>query len=143
MEERSGRRIILERHNWELPALISLVSAVAASLYAVTPSFIWQLAGSVYLVSLASGLVAIWRQIRAAKATIVNFTKEDWRLDGDDLVLEIESDFMLFRIETRKDTETFQEVIGGSETTEDGKVTRVCFSSGIPDEHLAGRVVVR
>jgi hypothetical protein len=126
MEDQGGRRIVLKYHNWELPALISLVAAVAASLYAVTPSFI-----------------SIATQIRAAKATIVSFSKDDWKLVGEDLVLEIESDFMLFRVETRKDATTFQEVMGGTETTEDGKVTRVCFSNGVADEHLAGRIVVR
>ena len=143
MEDQRGRRIVLKKHNWEFPALVSLVAAILASLYAVTPSFSPCMAGAIYLFSLASGLLSIGRQIRASQASIVTFSKDDWKPFGKDLVLEIESDFMLFRVETRKDATMFQEVMGSTETAEDGKLTRVCFSDRTADEHLSGRIVVR
>jgi hypothetical protein len=143
MKQSRGGRIILKRYNWELPGLVSLVAAVAASLYAVTPGFNPVIAAAVYIFSLFSGLVSIVQQIHAAKARIVTFSKESWKLDGQDLVLEIESDFMLFRVETRKDHHTFQEVMGETETSEDGKITRVRFAAGVSDDQLEGRIVVR
>jgi hypothetical protein len=135
--------IVLKRHNWELPALVSLVAAIVASLYALVPGS--KLCGVVAILcfSLLSGVVSIFKQVLAARATIVSFGESDWVLSGDHLVLEIQSNFMLFRVETRKDRETFQEVIGSVETSEDGKVTRICFAAGASKEYLAGRVVVR
>lgn len=143
MEQSRVRRIILKRHNWELPALMSLVASVAASLYAVTPGFNSVVTAVIYIFSLLIGLVSIVKQIKAAKATIVTFSKENWKRYGEHLVLEIESDFMLFRIETQKDHCTFQEVIGTIETSKDGRITRVCFGAGVSDDCLAGRIVVR
>ena len=143
MREIDSHRIVLKRHNWEFPALVSLIAAVVASLYAVTTDFKPFIAVTIYLFSLSIGIFSIYKQNRAANARIVTFSKDDWKLDGENLVLEIESDFMLFRVETRKDGQTFQEVMGETQTSEDGKITRVCFSSGTPDEHLASRIVVR
>jgi hypothetical protein len=139
----SHNRIILKRHNWELPALVSLVAAIVASLYALAPSSNPCGIAAILCFSLLSGVVSIIKQVVAARATIVSFGESDWVRIGDDLVLEIQSNFMLFRVETRKDSETIREVMGSVETSEDGRVTRICFAGSTSKEHLAGRVVVR
>jgi len=151
MQQRRDGKIVLKRCNWELPALISLMAAVGASLYAVTSCFNAIIVAGVYVFSLLSGFVSIINQIQASKATIVTFTKDDWIAveEGGDkgFALEIESDFMLFRVETRKVNNSFEEVVSGIETTEDGKITRIYFSEPKMgqslDEYLAGRIVVR
>lgn len=143
MQRSRGGRIKLSRANWELPALVSLVLAVVASLYAVTPEFNAWIAAFGYFLSLASGLVSIAKQIAASRACIVYFTKEDWMPYGDELVLEIESSFLLFRVETRKTDGFYEEVMGSTETSEDGRLTRVLFKAGIPDKCFYGRIVIR
>ena len=143
MEQSRVRKIILKRHNWELPALVSLVASVAASLYAVTPGFNPVITAVIYIFSLLIGLVSIVKQINAAKATIRTFSKENWKPYGEHHMLEIESDFMLFRVETRKDHRTFQEVMGTVETSEDGRITRVYIAARVSDDCPAGRIVVR
>jgi len=127
------------------------MAAVCASLYAVTSCFNVVIVVMAYVFSLLSGFVSIISQIQASKATIVNFTKDDWIAveEGGDkgFVLEIESDFMLFRVEARKDNHSFQEVVNGIETSENGRFTRIYCAEpkmGQPiDEYLAGRIVVR
>lgn len=136
-------RIKLSRANWELPALVSLLMAVIASLYAATPEFHAWIAAARFFFSLMFGLASIAKQIAASRARIVYFTKEDWRPRGNKLALEIESSFLLFRVETLKPGGFYQEVTGSTETRKDGRLTRVLFSSGIPDEYLSGRIVIR
>lgn len=143
MQRSRAGRIRLSKANWELPALASLVLAVVASLYAITPEFNAWIAAFGYFLSLASGLVSIAKQIAASRARIVYFTKEDWMPCGDELVLEIESSFLLFRVETLKTDGFYQEVMGSAETSEDGRLTRVLFNAGIPDKSLSGRIIIR
>lgn len=135
--------IKLVSHNWQLPALLSLVAAVVASIYTTTDGYSRCVAVSVYSLSLIVGLWSVFQQLRAAKAKVINFGKQHWRKDGNYLVLEIQSDFMLFRVEMKKDADTFEEVMGGTETSNDGKTTRICINAGLPDERLVGRVIVR
>jgi len=143
MQRSRSHRIKLSRANWELPALVSLFLSVVASLYAVTPEFNTRIAAFGYSLSLVSGLVSIAKQIAASRARIVYFTKEDWRTHGDELALVIESSFLLFRVETLKADGFYQEVMGSTETSEDGRLTRVLFNAGTSDKHLSGRIVIR
>jgi hypothetical protein len=143
MQRTRGERIKLSKTNWELPALTSLVLSVVASLYAVTPEFNAEIAAFGYSLSLAAGLVSIVMQIAASRARIFYFTKEDWMSYGDELVLEIESSFLLFRVETLKTNGFYEEVVGSTETSKDGRVTRVLFKADIPDKYFYGRIVIR
>lgn len=139
----SSPTIKLINHNWQLPALLSLVTAVVASIYATTASYQQLLAILVYSASLIAGLWSVAQQLRAARAKVINFGKEHWQRVGDDLILEIESDFMLFRVEIRKDANTYHEVGTVTETSNDGKITRIYVGAKTPDKLLVGRVVVR
>lgn len=140
----SSPAIKIINYNWQLPALLSLLAAVAASIYTTTAGYVQCLAVLVYSTSLLAGLWSVAQQLRAARAKVITFGKEHWRKIGNELILEIESDFMLFRVETKKrDADTYLEVMGATETSNDGKITRIIFSAGIPDELLVGRVVIR
>ena len=143
MHRSCGGRIKLSKANWELPALTSLVLSVLASLYAVTPDFNAWIAAFGYSLSLAAGFVSIVIQIAAARARIVYFTKEDWMPYEDELVLEIESSFLLFRVETLKTDGFYEEAAASTETSKDGRLTRVLIKAGIPDKYLYGRIVIR
>lgn len=143
MERSRDSRIKLSRANWELPALVSLLMAVVASLYAVTPEFNAWIAASGFFLSLLFGLASIAKQIAASQARIIYFTKENWRLHGNELALEIESSFLLFRVETLNAGGFYQEIMASTETSKDGRLTRVLFNSGTSDEYLSGRIVIR
>ena len=143
MIDRQQDRIVLKRYNWGLPAVISLISTVAASLYALVPGAQSCIVAAILFFSFACGIVSIILQVLAARASVITFGEHDWVATADNFILEIESNFMLFRVETRNENNAFQEVMGSVETSDDGKITRIYFAKGVSKTHLAGRVIVR
>ena len=121
------RKIYLKHHNLQAPALLSLISAVTASVYTTLKDYSSCLAVTAYFFILLVGFWSVLQQHRGAKAKVVLFNKDSWQLAKENLILEIESDFMFFRVETKNDDSTYQEVMGDTRTSEDGNFTKVLF----------------